>query len=121
MAKKNEKADESQGRIAWDTAEVKDSRLVVELDGEVSAKWSKRVVAIVERLARSDDAAAVKVTREKIEVSGVTQGGERDLRHLLEGAVQQANADFAPKPEEAGGVASSEDTEMTAAFRAFAD
>jgi hypothetical protein len=120
MAK--EKHDESQGQIAWETAEVKGGDLVVELAGDVSAAWSRRVGDIVERLDRSGAWGPVKVTRSKLRVRAVPRGRESDLRHLLEGAVQQVNADFAPQPERDGhDPASSEDAELTAAFRAFAE
>ena len=49
----------------------------------------------------------------------MTAGAEQDLRHLLESAVLQANADLAA-PEENGNERSGEDAEMTEAFRAFA-
>ena len=52
----------------------------------------------------------------------MTAGAEEDLRHLLDGAVQQANADFAPAEEPGGDAAGSEaDAAMTEAFRSFAE
>jgi hypothetical protein len=123
MAAKRKKPDESQGRIAWDTAEVTEGELVVELDGDVSKDWSKRVAELVDRLAQSSHWGAIEVTREKLTVAEVAEGHEDDLRHVLEGAVLQANADFAPEPDEddGGSGASPGDQSMTAAFRAFAD
>jgi hypothetical protein len=113
--------DESQGQIAWETAEVKGGDLVVEIAGDVSAAWGKRIEAILDRLVRSGDWAEIKVARGKLRVRGVAQGREAGLRHVLDGAVQQANADFAPAEDDEGTEASAQDAEMTAAFRAFAD
>ena len=116
---------ESHGEIDWSAAEAEDSVLTVPLTGEPSKAWTDRVAEVVERLERGGGGwDAVKVGRSAIEVGGVQAGAEGDLRHFLEGAVMQANADFAPEPEpeEGDGDAASEaDAEMTGAFRAFAD
>lgn len=124
MAKKRKKADESHGEIAWESAEVSKGSLTVELEGDVSKAWSERVAAILDRLGQSSHWGDVEVSRKKITVAAVSEGHEADLRHVLEGAVQQANADFAPAPDDdeaAGDGASAEDQSMTASFRAFAD
>ncbi len=58
-----------------------------------------------------------------MKVAGVTPGAEDDLRHFLEGAVLQANTDFAPDEAEEGGEGgerSEADETMTARFRSFA-
>ena len=116
---------ESHGEIDWSAAEVEDSVLTVPLSGEPSKAWTDRVAEVVERLERGGGGwDAVKVGRKAIEVGGVQAGAEGDLRHFLEGAVMQANADFAPEPAsedgDGGGGASEADGEMTGAFRAFA-
>src|SRR3954452_11393461 len=115
--------DESQGQIAWETARVKGGYLGGELAGDASAAWSRRVGDIVERLDRSGSWGPVKVTRAKLRVRAVPRGREQDLRHLLESAVQQVNADFAPRPDSRNGgdPSSKDDAELTATFRAFAD
>jgi hypothetical protein len=53
----------------------------------------------------------------------VDVAGEPDLRQLLESAVLQANAEFAPDDDEDGDDegGSERDRAMTAAFRAFAE
>jgi len=84
------------------------------------------VQAILERLERPGSGwAATKVTRTGVRVTAVTAGAEGDLRHLLDSAVQQANADFAPSQESSGSDAGDErsqaDREMTEAFRSFSD
>jgi len=116
---------ESHGEIDWSAAEVAGGDLSVPLTGEPSKEWTARVAEVVERLKRGGGGwEEIEVGRKAIEVSGVQAGAESDLRHFLEGAVMQANADFAPEPEpeEGDGDAASEaDAEMTGAFRAFAD
>ncbi len=117
---------ESRGEIDWSAAEVEDAVLTVPLSGEPSKAWTERVAEVVERLERGGGGwDAVKVGRSAIEVGGVQAGAEGDLRHFLEGAVLQANADFAPEPKaedgDGGGKGSEADDEMTGAFRAFAE
>jgi hypothetical protein len=115
------KTDEgSEGHIDWQSAEVDGGDLTVAIEGEVSKAWAKRAADVADRIARSPTWGAVKVKREAIEVADVPPGSEDALRHVLEGAVQQANADFAPREDEDDGP-SGEDAEMTAAFRAFAE
>ena len=106
---------ESHGEIDWSAAEVEDSVLTVPLTGEPSKAWTERVAEVVERLKRGGGGwDEVEVGRKAIEVSGVQAGAESDLRHFLEGAVMQANADFAPEPEpEAARAGSEADGEMT--------
>ena len=118
------KDDHPQASIDWASATVKDGDLTVALAGEPSADWAQRVQAVLERLERPGSGwGATKVTKTGIKVKAVTAGAEDDLRHLLDGAVQQANADFAP-PEEADagdGELSEADSAMTEAFRSFSD
>jgi hypothetical protein len=123
MAKKTKKTEQrvSHGEIAWDSAEVHKGVLVVEISGDVSKAWSERLAKVLDRLDAPGGWGAVKVGRAKVTVRDVAQGGEGDLRHVLEGAVQQTNADLAPRAEEKSGAdeASAADAEMTAAFRSF--
>src|SRR4051812_45156809 len=125
MAKKKRrgKADESHGELAWATAEVSGGTLAVAIEGDVSEAWGKRVRKIVDRLSRSPHWGSIKVGRGKLMVKGVTEGHESDLRHVLDGAVQQANADFAPEPpddDHRDSETSRADAAMTDAFRSFA-
>jgi hypothetical protein len=116
---------ESHGEIDWSEAEVSGGNLSVPLTGEPSKAWTDRVAEVVERLKRGGGGwDAIDVGRKAIEVKGVQAGAESDLRHFLEGAVMQANADFAPEPEaqdDGDGEGSEADSEMTGAFRAFAE
>jgi hypothetical protein len=117
------KSEHPQASIDWASAEVKGGDLTVALVGEANAEWAERVQAVVERLDRPGSAwGATKVTKAKVTVEAVAAGAEEDLRHLLDGAVQQANADFAPEaPDDAADEPSEEDSAMTEAFRSFAE
>jgi hypothetical protein len=105
--------------IQWASAEVKDGTLTVGLSGKPSKAWRQRVESVVERLGRD----GVDVKKKRLVVGAVEPGTESEVRHLLESAVLQANADLSEDdgdddPEE--DEASQSDREMTAAFRAFA-
>ena len=112
-----------QASIDWASAEVRGGKLTVELAGEANAEWAERVQAVLDRLDRASSGwGATKVTKSKVQVEAVSAGAEEDLRLLLDGAVQQANADFAPEDaDDAGDGASEADAAMTEAFRAFGD
>jgi hypothetical protein len=109
--------------IDWASAEVRGGDLTVALKGDASAGWVERVQATVERLERPGRGwGATKVTKSKVSVKDVSAGAEQDLRLVLDGAVQQANADFAPEETGDGDDGASQaDAAMTEAFRAFAD
>jgi hypothetical protein len=115
-------SEHPQASIDWASAEVRGGELTVALVGEANAEWAERVQAVVERLDRPGSAwGATKVTKAKVTVEAVAAGAEEDLRHLLDGAVQQANADYAPEaPDGTGDEPSDEDSAMTEAFRSFA-
>ena len=118
--------DGPHGEIDWTTAAVRDGRLTVEIAGELSGEWSTRVQEVAERLDRPGSAwGEITVDKAEVRVEDVGEGAEADLRHLLEGAVLEANAQFAPEPEDEGGsddgAGSEEDRAMTASFRAFAE
>jgi hypothetical protein len=117
------KDDHPQASIDWASAAVKDGDLTVALAGEPSTEWARRAQAILERLERPGSGwGATKVTKTSIAVGMVVAGAEDDLRHLLDSAVQQANADFAAPQEsdDAGDALSEADSAMTDAFRSFA-
>ena len=110
--------DETQ--IDWAQATVDGGQLTAPIAGEPSKKWADRVARVLERLhSESGQWGDIKVTRKKVTVADVAAGSEGDLRHLLESAVLQANADLAT-PQEAEDERSGEDQQMTDAFRAFA-
>jgi hypothetical protein len=109
-------------RIDWASATVDDGQLAVALDGKASQEWTDRVEGVLDRLHTGGGWGAIKVGKKKLTVDDVTDGSESDLRHLLESAVLQANADLAEPPEDGSGDGerSDEDERMTDAFRAFA-
>jgi hypothetical protein len=116
------KNEHPQASIDWASAEVRGGDLSVEVAGEPNAEWAARVQAIVERLDRPGRAwGAIEIAETKVTVAAVSAGAEEDLRLLLDGAVQQANADFAPEDDDAGDGPSEADSAMTEAFRSFAD
>jgi hypothetical protein len=116
---KTEVVDETQ--IDWAQATVDGGQLAAPLTGAPTKKWAARVDTVLERLhPGSSHWGAIKVTRKKVTVDDVRPGSESDLRHLLESAVLQANADLAAPEEPGEGERSDEDQQMTDAFREFA-
>jgi hypothetical protein len=116
--------DVPHGEIDWTTASVRDGRLTVEIVGEAGSEWSARLREVAERLDRPGSAwGEIAVKKSQLRVEDVAEGAEADLRHLVESAVLQANAEFAAEDDEADddGEGSEQDRTMTAAFRAFAD
>jgi hypothetical protein len=110
--------------VEWGSATVGDGRLSVELSAPRPKGWTERFEAVVERLERPGRGyGAVTAGKRKVHVDDVTPGAEDDVRHFLESAVLQANAAVgAEEPEDDEDEdASSEDEEMTARFRSFAD
>jgi hypothetical protein len=117
--------DDRPREIDWSTAEVRGGKLRVALVGDAPKGWGKVLTDLIGRLQRgSGQWGEIKVGKQRIEVASVPSGAEGDLRHLLEAAVLQTNAHFAPDDEdddeENGGAGSPEDKAMTEAFRAFA-
>jgi hypothetical protein len=111
-------------QIDWGSASVDDGRLTVPLDGEPSKEWVKRVEGVLERLQSGGKGwGELKVTKKKVTVDDVADGSESELRHLLESAVLQANADLAADEDDDDGKddeRSEADQQKTDAFRAFA-
>ncbi len=101
------------------SAQVRDGRLTVAL----SEKAPKALAGVIERLGRDGHPwGDVEVAKKKLQVAGVSPGTEAQLRHFLESAVLQANADAGfTADEDDDEHVDSADAEMTAAFRAFAD
>jgi hypothetical protein len=114
-------------RIDWETAEVHDAELRVELAGELPKGWRKRFAAVFERLADADEErwGKLDVTKRRIVVPALTDGCEGDLRHQLESALLQANADLGAAADEGSELADEDpererDEHMTETFRGFA-
>ncbi len=112
-------------QIDWGSASVDDGRLTVPLEGEPSKEWVERVEHVLDRLHHGGSGwGEIKVSKKKLTVADVPDGSESDLRHLLESAVLQANADLAADDEDDDGGEDDErseaDQQKTDAFRAFA-
>jgi hypothetical protein len=114
-------SDEIQG-IDWSTAEVDDGQLTVEVGGRHSKDWTERLEQVLEQLGRGGNRwGEIEVGKKKLRVDAVERGAEADLRHFLETAVLQANADAPPKASKTSdGERSDADQEMTDVFRSFA-
>jgi hypothetical protein len=113
-------------QIAWDSAQIEDATLTVELTGSASKAWKARFEGVLALLDTPHGGwGEVHLTKKAIEVADLQQGSESELRHFLESIVLQANSDTAPDTsqhdddsEEDHG--SDPDEQMTATFRAFA-
>ena len=113
--------------LDWSTAEVKNAKLTVPLDGDVPKRW-KRSFEATAALLGGGEWGDVRVRKSKVEVEDVEPGSEEKLRHHLEAVIQQANADAneqAPDADrsesesEAGDDDEGPDAEMTRRFRSF--
>jgi hypothetical protein len=114
-----------RGELDWASASVGDGELEVALTGTPNAEWVRGLESIIERLYRPGSGwGEIKVAKAAVRVVALTPGCETDLRHFLEAAVLQVNANFAP-PEDSDESAdegqSAEDREMTETFRSFSD
>jgi len=107
--------------IEWASAEVHDGELVVPLSEATASSWRRRFEAVLPQLehggARRWDAVAAK--KRRLVVTGVQEGGEGDVRLLLESLVREANASEPDDPGDGEQGAEPADERMTAAFRAF--
>jgi hypothetical protein len=111
--------------IDWSTASVRDGRLTVAFTDKPSAEWSERLDQVIERLQRPGVGwGAINVSKKRLRVDAVEPGAESDLRHLIDSAVLQANADRERDEDDERDVERSERSErdqaMTDAFRSFA-
>lgn len=107
--------------IDWGTAAVADGRLSVALTGEPSKVWGEHMEGVIRRLdARRAD--RIEVNKDRIQVSGVDAESAEELRHLLESAAAQTNADLvAPPAEKAEKDDAGADDGLSEVFRSFAE
>jgi hypothetical protein len=124
----------AEPQLNWSTADVHNGKLSVSLDGDLPSGWGKSFVGVAQLLNRGEW-SHVKVKKSAVTVDDVAPGDEERLRHFLESAVQQANADHRPPPEPdsepdaeddaaddaGGGDDPDADAGMSERFRAFAD
>jgi hypothetical protein len=119
-------ASEDAPHIEWDSAEVSDAQSRVALGGGIPKRWAKRFGEVFDRLGHDseDRWGAVKVAKGEIAVRDLREGCEADLRHQLESALLQANADAGAGRDERAqdddaSPGQQRDGRMTAAFRGF--
>jgi hypothetical protein len=112
-------------QLDWGEASVDGGRLTVPLAGEPSKEFRSQLSAVIERLQRGSDAwGGIEVGKAKLKIEAVSADAAGDLRHFLESAVLQANADLRADDEdeeEPGDERSEEDQKLTDAFRAFGE
>jgi hypothetical protein len=85
--------------LDWSTAEVKNAKLTVALDGDIPKGWRRSFDTTV-RLLSAGDWGEIQVKKSKVQVGDVEPGSEEKLRHHLESVVAQANADHEPEESE---------------------
>jgi hypothetical protein len=112
--------------LDWSSAEVRDGKLEVGLQGELPADWKdgfERTVALLP----GGGWGKVSLKKERILVDHVMEGSEDRLRHFLESVVLQANASAETPETEAhddGDPDKDEQSNLNAAmtqrFRSFA-
>lgn len=110
--------------IDWRSASVKDGRLTVRLSERASKEWAASLEAVIGRLRRTGRGwGEIEVSKQKLRADSVEPGSEADLRHFLESAVLQVNADLGADEQDDedddDGAGSDEDRRMTETFRAF--
>jgi hypothetical protein len=116
-------------KLNWRTAEVKDGKLTVELEGELPKGW-KQSFETTARLLSSGGWGDVQLKKHAVCVGEVAGADEDKLRHYLEGVVDQANANTGASDEESDGKDEEsdrddrdehdgDDAEMTERFREF--
>jgi hypothetical protein len=117
-------------KLDWSKAEVKESKLRVDLDGELTDEWKSRFETTVALLDHGEW-GKVKLKKDGVRVSDVTAGSEERLRFFLESAVTEANAtgedddededEQRPDEDDASEEESEnpEDAELTENFREF--
>lgn len=115
-------------RLQWSAAEVRSGTLTVPIDGDRPKGWNATFQQTV-RLLGGGAWGDVSLKGPKVTVTDVAEGSEDELRHFLEGVVQQANAthvdtddgDEAPgeADDTAGDDGDDADGRMTSRFRDF--
>jgi hypothetical protein len=117
----------AQRQIDWESADVHEGTLTVQLTGTATKGWEQHFKSVLGRLSRTPEGwEEVRLAKRSIKVSGVREGSEGDLCHLLESVVLQANADLQPNgnggrpQEDEKDPARVLDERMTRTFQSFA-
>jgi hypothetical protein len=125
----------SDVKLNWSTAKVEDSKLTVDLDGQLPSGWKDSFDAVARLLSNSTDWGEVSLKGKKsVRVTDLSEGSEERLRHFLESVVEQSNADHRPDESEDDSRSDADerddddaadepgpDAEMSERFRSFAD
>jgi hypothetical protein len=77
--------------LQWNEAQVRDGTLTVAIGGDRPKGW-KATFGQTVRLLGGGNWGEVSCKGGEVRVSDVAEGSEDELRHFLEGVVQQANA-----------------------------
>jgi hypothetical protein len=115
--------------LQWSAAKVRNGTLTVAIDGDRPKGWKATFEQTV-RLLGGGAWGEVSLKSGKVRVADIGEGSEDELRHFLEGVVQQANATHVEPEDDAedqtdgtedeqaedGGDA---DARMTSRFRDF--
>jgi hypothetical protein len=120
----------SEPRLDWSSAEVRGGKLSVSLEGDKPPGWRDTFEKTIQ-LLDGGDWEEINVKKHRVRVKGVTPGTEERLRHLLESAVLEANANHIAADQPSGDEPEeqtdsdedpegSPDAEMTERFRSFA-
>jgi hypothetical protein len=120
------KLDARAREIVWETATVENGTLTVELSGGTPRGWRGHFDGVLRLLeAGGGRWGGVSLSRNVIRVTAVSEGAEADLRHFLESAVLQTNADLGlvadPARDRDDDKRGAPDRAMAATFRSFAD
>jgi hypothetical protein len=123
--------------IDWSSAQVEESTLKIGLSGTNTKAWKSRFEDVIKLLNTPHSSwGAIRIAKDRVTVADVEQGGEPELRHFLDSAVTQTNADVSPPAEQDDGenVADSDnaqpesrdvppdsDGQMTRAFQGLAE
>jgi len=116
-------------KLNWQTAEVKDGELTVELENELPEGW-KQSFESTAKLLGSGGWGEVELNESTVRVGDVSDGDAEKLRHYLESVVDQANADTGAAEEQSEtddedreqddqDDRDDEDAELTSRFREF--
>jgi hypothetical protein len=77
--------------LQWSAAKVRNGTLTVAIDGDRPKGWKATFEQTV-RLLGGGAWGEVSLKSGKVRVADIGEGSEDELRHFLEGVVQQANA-----------------------------
>jgi hypothetical protein len=110
--------------IKWDSTQIEDGTLIVELTSPNPKIWKERFANVLALLDTAHSGwGEVHLTKRGIKVEDLQQGNEEQLRHFLESIVMQVNADTGAQENLTVSGTESEpdpDEQMVATFRRFA-